>query len=347
MTLTRARLESLPKILTGPIDLFICSASYEDRCLGVARAIVSSDLGGALVAENMNHADSHRGHGDALRTLVGKAVSNTDLCLSASLTTDKPLETADELWNKLQTFSGARRIVIDITTFTHEALLILCRILSLGWPNANLTFVYTGAAEYSVGDSQDSKWLSRGIRRVRSVLGYPGELVPSRKTHLILLAGIEHDRATELVRWYEPSVISLGFGQPDPTSDAGKENVHRAGFDIYHKRFSLLRAFFAEANDFCFDPFSVSSTFEAISIQAAKHSHANVVIAPMNTKLSTLGAAIFALSNMRVQLCYAQALLYNSRGYSRTSEFCYVTQMQEGLGSISEFPAGSREAMLP
>jgi hypothetical protein len=42
----------------------------------------------------------------------------------------------------------------------------------------------------------------------------------------------------------------------------------------------------------------------------------NVVICPLNTKLSTVGAVLAALDNPEIQICYSQPLEYNSAGYS-------------------------------
>jgi hypothetical protein len=94
--------------------------------------------------------------------------------------------------------------------------------------------------------------------------------------------------------------------------------------DLYSERFAALRAFFPSAREFSFDCFSVNSTVQALTGCLEAFPRHNIVIAPINTKLSTLGAAFFALKNESVQICYAQALLYNVRGYSRQSDYCYV-----------------------
>ena len=39
----------------------------------------------------------------------------------------------------------------------------------------------------------------------------------------------------------------------------------------------------------------------------------------MNTKLSTLGAALAAVERPEIQLCYARAIEYNESGYSTPS----------------------------
>ena len=74
---------------------------------------------------------------------------------------------------------GAHRFVIDATTFTRESLLILVRFLKQSLKTSDsVQFLYAPAKEYSIGTQYEDKWLSRGIREVRSVLGYPGDFLP-------------------------------------------------------------------------------------------------------------------------------------------------------------------------
>ena len=119
----------------------------------------------------------------------------------------------------------------SITTFTHEALLILLRILQRQVTKRDLVhLVYAAAAEYAVGLRPEEKWLTKGVLDVRSVLGYPGSMRPSWKSHLIVLVGFEADRATELIESYEPTVISLGFGDEKTQTSAGHHAINRMAF---------------------------------------------------------------------------------------------------------------------
>jgi len=57
----------------------------------------------------------------------------------------------------------------------------------------------------------------------------------------------------------------------------------------------------------------------------------NTVIAPMNTKISTLGAAMVALEDESVQICYAQANIYNASHYSAPGRHFFHLSMTELL----------------
>lgn len=74
----------------------------------------------------------------------------------------------------------------------------------------------------------------------------------------------------------------------------------------------------------CNDP---TGTRDEIKHQISKANGMNVLIAPMNNKLSTIGVAWAGLENEDIQLCYAQALQYNYSNYSKPGNKCYVFEM--------------------
>lgn len=167
-----------------------------------------------------------------------------------------------------------------------------------------------------MGDPLEKKWLSQGIADIRSVLGYPGAFSPSRRLHLVAIVGFEHDRVLELIRNYEPAVISLGYA----TSDQPGSDEHLA---VNRHRFKIVRSICGSAKEFtfpCYDPFGTKC---AIEKQIRLVPELNVVVACLNTKPSTMGAALAAIENKRIQICYAQAVVYNHRNYSRPGDFFF------------------------
>ncbi|HWM93282.1 MAG TPA: hypothetical protein VN493_21140 [Thermoanaerobaculia bacterium] len=313
MNILRIPLDELPRCLPEEIDLFICSASFEERCRLVANHIDPWRVRCALVAENENHRELH---GDNARYLMDRFGSSA---VPVMLDTGKPLKTADSLSAALEkcALSEPRNLCVDVTTFTHEGFLILFSLLKRNFNPDIVKYLYSSAREYSIGDPVDKKWLSKGIGEVRSVLGYPGEMLPSRKLHLIVLVGFEHERVRELITRYEPSVISLGYGDSD---EPGAETHHAAN----KHGFEMVKALFGEANEFTFSCYEPLETKSAIERQMRLSPECNVVVAAMNTKPSTIGAALAALENEAIQLCYAQALLYNYQHYSTPGSHCYI-----------------------
>lgn len=91
-----------------------------------------------------------------------------------------------------------------------------------------------------------------------------------------------------------------------------------------YKRVSSV---FGVADRFTFERHDPLSVKAAIEQRVAAHEDSNVIIAPMNTKPSTLGAALVAIDNPKVQLCYAQASVYNYENYSKSGDHAYVLRL--------------------
>lgn len=69
------------------------------------------------------------------------------------------------------------------------------------------------------------------------------------------------------------------------------------------------------------DPFETKND---ILKQMKKFPNQNTVIAPMNNKISTIGSALVAFENPKVQLIYAKPVKYNVTGYSEPRKDCYL-----------------------
>jgi hypothetical protein len=129
------------------------------------------------------------------------------------------------------------------------------------------------------------------------------------------------DRTAELIRAYEPSFVTIGFDEPTEAF----ADKHRAA---QKHNFERLRAMFVNAEEFrfaCYDPIL---TKRAVEEQVARIPDVNVVVAPMNTKLSTMGTYLAATENDAIQICYAQAVLYNYLHYSLPGTTCYLFRVQ-------------------
>lgn len=329
MNAMKISLTDLPNHLELPLDVFICSASFEDRCKSAAEKIDPSRVTRVLVCEyqDFESVATEAANAAWLRSRFANKVRRV------ILSTNKPLLTADNLSNALDDLPKAQclNMMIDISTFTHEALLILLKLLRQSGLSAKIKFVYTGAREYSIGLQGNEKWLSKGIDDVRSVLGYPGELAPSKKLHLIILAGFESERAEKLIEAYEPAVVSLGLGEREASISEDHHDLN----SVFHQRVvdfcTSISARSAGIRNFefsCIDPIEAKV---AIERQIAEYPGYNVIIAPLNTKISTVGAALAALERPSIQLCYSHPLQYNISGYSSPDENCRLFDLPDFL----------------
>ncbi|MDE0040181.1 MAG: hypothetical protein OXU77_21865 [Gammaproteobacteria bacterium] len=312
----------------GQFDAFVCSASYERRCLSVPCALREGEvpLGRTLVVFNGNYEDVVRLNLDTLRSLF---VGTSD----CTIDTGDPVATAIHLHreiNEICTHVGTpRRIGVDITTFTRESLLIM---LSCLWQvleqSDEVVLFYCRALEYDSRHEGSAKWLSRGIREVRSVIGYPGNLRPSRRSHLVVLAGFEDDRALRLIAEVEPAVVSVGI----PDEAGGHAADHSATADL---KMRSIRRVVGDVREFRFNAYDPYGCFRSVGREVKRTSGMNTILAPMNTKISTVSAGMFAMVEPDVQLCYAQAELYNLDAYSEPGKDVYVFCLPLHEGVIS------------
>ena len=323
-------LVDLPKSIGREIDILITCASYESRCLSIPRELAASVSGSSLVVVHENLAAQIAAHRETLVSLLrGTPV------LAAVDSTD-PIKTADALALAFSEIfarqsKSNRTVFVDITTFTHETLLILLRTLQSHLTGGDKTLLgYAGAADYDPGHDDASKWLSVGVEDMRSVLGFSGRILPSRKSHLVVLVGFEHERAAALIESFEPNRLSLGYGKPGTFTGPKHEAANRR----FHHLLSSMVAKSASVESFefaCNDPWAAR---DAVLERGNRYPDCNVIVAPMNTKVSTVGCALAAFKNDGIQLCYAQPASYNYSNYSSPGPHCYCWDLSADLCSV-------------
>ncbi len=295
-------------------DVFICCSSFEGRSTAIASAISELTIQSAIIFSNTEFREVAAANTQLLTGMF--AGKSTVVPLEMS----NPLTSGDSVRKAVAESASqpGKRYLVDVTTFTHELLLILIRVLHLTLSaHDTVQFAYTTAVEYSIGDAPDSKWLTKGIGEIRSVLGFPGLMLPARKLHLIVLAGYEGERAERLIDNSEPNQISLGLGEEAESITPTHYLVNAA----LHKR---LAAKYSGVETFKFSPADAIHSRDAVIYQALKYPDHNVAVAPLNTKVSTVGCALAALQMDGIQLCYATAHQYNVVNYSARGTDCIV-----------------------
>lgn len=315
----KVSLNSLDRTLGSDLDLFICSSSFEERCLAVPESLGLS-VKKVLVCENQDYEPFVSHNTQRLLKHFGRRAKKV------TLRTDDPLLVADNLSGALEKAirPQTETCVVDISTFTHESLLILVKVLNQSGYKGSLRFVYAGAKDYALNLPDNEKWLTKGVDDVRSVLGYPGIILPSQRLHLVVMVGFESERAEKLIETYEPAAISLGLGT---VTESVRRDHHKVNAGFHQKVLEFARNLATQKTDTrefsfsCVDPIRTrSSLLEQLTL----YPDYNTVIAPMNTKVSTLGAALVALENAHVQLCYAHAVHYKIDGYSAPDNDCRI-----------------------
>lgn len=298
------------------INVFIASASFENRCFALIDSLQNLEVSQSIVCRTIDFDP--------------KIIENSKLFVE-KLKADNPitvdLKIGDPTFSFLQLvenivplFTGElKKIALDITTFTHEGLLIIFRILLAHKRKGDhIFFCYNGAKEYSHNETeQDNKWLTKGVREVRSIIGFPGYSNPSLKNHLIVLFGFERERTIRLIEEYEYDIVSLAFGDKQKSIKPNHQQINE-------DRHGEILALYSSAQKFNISLTDPEITKREILEYVSKFDGYNVVLAPMNNKLSTIGAGLASLENPNIQLCYLQANQYNLDGYSEAGDDFYI-----------------------
>lgn len=301
------------------IDLFITSASFEQRCFGISTEVLRMRPKNTLVFFNSNEYEEIRRNAKKIYSNF-KEVSSVRMI---ELNSKEPNHNALNISSTLNVaLKNNSHVFCDITTFTHETLLILFNLLYKRRRYIkSLKTGYLGAKSYSFKQPNYSKkWLSKGIREIRTIIGFPGRFNPARKSHLILLLGFEEERARTIIESLRLNSFSLGFAEQN-------NSVAKEHFNVNFDRHERLLRLFPHAQKFTFSALDPILTRDRLMKHLDLFPDHNIVIAPMNNKVSTIGAGLLAMEDRRVQLIYAQATLYNVSGYSEPGSIVHVNDL--------------------
>jgi len=302
-------------------NVLICSSSFEDRCFAVVDSIKDMQFDKLFVfrVPDLDH-----------RIIVNSKLFASKISykklkfinLKIHDVTSSFFAIRDSL---LSIFQGNdKNIVVDITTFTHEGLLILFRLMmELKRPDDKFTFVYNGASDYSCNkEIKEEKWLTKGVRNVRSIIGYSGVTEITKENHLIVLFGFELERTRRLIDYMDFEHFSLAYG----LKNGSVANEHQIINEERHKQ--LMQEYPEQQGKvFNISLTNPMDTKNEILEYVSKLKNQNVVIAPMNNKISTIGAGLAAMENKSIQLTYLQPNTYNFDGYSKAGEVFYVWEL--------------------
>jgi hypothetical protein len=316
----KKKLKNINSHLPTSIDLFLTCSSFEDRCLTISKHIDVSRVKKTLVFYN-----------DDQRKLVkDRAEQLCSFFLNAELIafdSNNSLTIADKFLHIfLDTELSNKNIVVDITTFTHEALLILLKVLTLfKKETSTILLVYNSASAYCHEvKSKEEIWLSKGLKDKRTILGYPGKTIPYQSFHFIMLVGYEIERAKLLIEAYEPEFLSLGLG-------AENESIDHDLYLVNKHKYENLKIIYKDIGEFDFSCIHPISTAKSLLQQINRFPNYNVVISPMNNKISTLGCGLLAINKPDIQIIYSRANIYNTECYSISSKDFYIFEFNNLL----------------
>lgn len=310
----KARLHNLNSNVTEKYKVFICSASFESRCLAIPQKLKKQKFEKVIILENSEGSDTIKEHGNSIASTYLGVSSIIAVPFSDSLAV------ADRLAKELKSIKNRDAVLIDITTFTHENLLIFLKVLQNDKKVKRIQCAYLNASEYCPDSAIEKKWLSRGCGDIHSVLGFSGMILPSRKLHLIVIVGYEYDRAFEMISAIEPNSMTLIYGE----SNSALTDKDKEANQIFNSLVQQMTFEFSNVESIqvpCNDPQAVADALQKLYLE---HSDDNVMVVPMNSKVSTVGVYLSMRDNDDVQICYAPAVVYNESNYSIPGKDCYL-----------------------
>lgn len=301
-----------------PVTL-LAAASFEERSLVTTREFLedTGEPSDVYLANVVEHNIQHQENVVAFRRLGIGTIESLNRLSSRSL------------WNwTWKTIEAAPRgdIIVDVTCFPRELLGMLLFAISLRRKKfLNVTIRYIAAPEDGYAtqnpelEASARGWLSKGVRDIRSIVGFPGEFSGEKEGHLIALTGHEEDRMMEIVEFVEPRKLSIGSAQIGSSTTAGADEYSQTVVEALRSRVPV-----PEIQEVVFRSDSVHDVYKSLFEMGLNFDTENISLAAMNTKISFVGAALFALRERRVRVVYAVPEEYNpfySQGVGRPYRF--------------------------
>lgn len=282
------------KKISKDIETAVLFASYESRCLRVAKQLAESEFDGevlifycddiksGLVYENLIQFD---------KVLGGKCKK-----IPISFVNPEPVITA------ARKIGSRNSLLIDVTCFNRENLFPFLWASRIGIDVCpSLQFAYTAPQKYG-------SWLSRDYHMAHNLLGFGGGFISGGNRNLMCLVGYEANRALAVIETAEPSSVILALGSIPTRSEFDKRN-----------RTSVLEVL--GSNNFRIEQINVTDPQICLNdlsrILKAQHPAASFHIAPFNTKLSCVAVYALWLKNPSIRIWNALPERYNVRGYSK------------------------------
>ncbi len=285
----------------GPDDLFICCASFEDRCISsVLRMGIDFRVRFAVVfvIEEPLYKKQVDNNLFRLQSELGKRTSEGVFVISCQR--ENPVDGLTQLkniWGQCKPKEPEEpSITIDISGFTKiyllELLYYLVIELNLGIPRIL----------HTVQTYLPTK-LTRGVEQIATIPNFFGSTALEKQTMLILLLGFEPERSLAVWKHYNPEkTIALitnppRYGNPNYLKYAQENNAY------------LLSQSSVEVRDVPADnPYAVKNVLDGI--RGDIKGSFNMVIGPFGTKSQTVGVFLFCLEHPKAQVVYSFPINY-------------------------------------
>lgn len=325
--MSKVKLNRINECFPGSSYILMLGLGFDGRCLETVKNFSTDKLSHVIGVSNAGWSDSNNKNISEFREITqGLGIILGENAVNV-------IEVADAVSEHIRPLlmSSADSFIIDVTSFSHELLSVLLGVMDNLKVLDKVTLLYVGATQYSFNTSSDNMWLSRGVKTIRSVLGFPGTMLPSQKLHLIMLSGFEVERAYEIIVRYEPTYLSLGIGKRNESISSSHYERNRIFSDKLNtliKEHEVYREKVYHFEFSCIDPCQTKNDLIAHMESLPEGKERNFVVCPLNTKLSTVGATLAALAHPHIQLCYAEPIEYNTEGYASPGDEVTIVDLK-------------------
>lgn len=288
----------------GIIDLLLLSSGFENRSKELSNFLNKSKIKNSILF-----------HLDDNYLLANKNKEEIVFKLKVNDVVEYPKNDSYTTYNilfrsisaKIENIKKNRiKIVVDVTAFSREILLMLLKVLSNErlQNKIELTLIHSPVDDYC---GTENLWLTKGVREIRPVFGYSGLMTPSKKLLLIVLNGFEDERTETIIDSFEPNALILA----NPSLKGSiNSNLKKLVDEKYNKVKSKFSSILKKEIEFsCID---IQSTIDILmKVNNDYKDEYNIVISPLNNKTSTIAVAITAILEESIQVSYASANQYN------------------------------------
>lgn len=286
-----------------PDDLLITSASWEERCLGLARRLGDYKCRGAIMSVYDNPSEQREKH---IPELTERLLHSSDGNLfRVSANHKKPLPNVRQIIDLVRKVSGnlKPRLTIDVSTFTRKHLLLLLHGLDYSGLLERSRFYHTEPVDY---DTQDDEPISQGISSVKAIDTFIGHNHPSQDSLLILFLGYEGRRALALWEHLDPHITLPVIPDPPYKEDwRNRTEVQNCYLLSYLPASNVQRSHSLRPSE------TERLLSGLISNERFETEKYNYRIAPLGTKAQTLGVYRFCRQHPGVAtVMYASPVKY-------------------------------------
>jgi hypothetical protein len=280
----------------GPDDLYICCASFEDRCVSSALKMGADFRTRFAIIFVMEESLYKKQVDTNLYRLQGELAKRTgEGIFVITCRKQNPLDgiaQLKEIWDRCKPRNPEETfITIDISGFTKiyllELLYHLVIELNLGIPRLLHT-----TQTYSPTE------LTQGVEQITTVPNFYGSPSLQKKTILTLLLGFEPDRSLAVWKQFNPDKTVALVTNPPRNNNleylkyAEKNNTHLLSRPLVEVRYIPPD-----------NPYAVKSVLD--SIYNDTQGSYNMIIGPFGTKPQTVGVFLFYLEYPKAQIVYS------------------------------------------